>query len=209
MPPASARAGRRRDPPCGGPSAPGVNWDSTRRRAASPKRRARSRSRRRRSTASASARAFLGGTRRPVSPSTTTSGFPPTRVATTGRPAAIASRRLFDIPSQTEERTNTSKWGRSLAAWGTAPRKRTPPFNPSCCARASRDGAERPVTDHHELRRRYRLRDERRGLQQFLVPSLPDETADGADHLIARRRPGGPPTGPLPPGGQARRCRWG
>ena len=93
----------------------------------------------------------------PSRPSTTTSGFPPTRVATTGRPAAIASRRLFDIPSQTEERTNTSKWGRSLAAWGTAPRKRTPPFSPELPRPRLEGRAQRAVTDHHELRRRARL----------------------------------------------------
>ncbi len=39
----------------------------------------------------ASAATSPGATRRPVSPSSTLSGMPPARVATTGRPCAIAS----------------------------------------------------------------------------------------------------------------------
>jgi len=47
-------------------------------------------------------------TSRPVSPSTTTSGTPPTALATTGRPAAIASRIEIGIPSESDESTKTS-----------------------------------------------------------------------------------------------------
>ena len=40
-----------------------------------------------------------GGTRKPFTPSRTTSGMPPTRLATTGRPAAIASSTAIGSPS--------------------------------------------------------------------------------------------------------------
>ena len=43
------------------------------------------------------------GTTRPVSPSATASGLPPTRVATTARPARIASSSVTESPSRTED----------------------------------------------------------------------------------------------------------
>src|SRR5213593_3324728 len=45
----------------------------------------------------------------PVSPSRTASGMPPTRVATTGRAAAMASSSELGNPSPREESTETSK----------------------------------------------------------------------------------------------------
>ncbi len=59
-------------------------------------------------SARASAPASSGGTRSPVSPSTTASGIPSTRVATTGRPLAIASRQTSGNPSQREGTTTTA-----------------------------------------------------------------------------------------------------
>ena len=47
----------------------------------------------------ASAVAFSGGTSRPLTPFSTTSGMPPTGVATTGAPQAIASTRTLGMPS--------------------------------------------------------------------------------------------------------------
>ena len=58
--------------------------------------------------ASAIAGASRGGTSRPVSPSTTTSGMPPAVVATMGRAAAIASSSDVPSPSVTELITKTS-----------------------------------------------------------------------------------------------------
>src|SRR6267143_2791332 len=49
-----------------------------------------------------------GGTRRPVSPSTTTSLIPPTRVATTGVSHAIASRLMIPNGSYTDGHANTA-----------------------------------------------------------------------------------------------------
>ena len=49
-------------------------------------------------------------TRTPVRPSSTSSGVPPTRVAITGRPAAIASSTTFGVPSQSDVSQN---WSRS------------------------------------------------------------------------------------------------
>src|SRR5438132_1693635 len=48
---------------------------------------------------SASSSVAPSSTRKPSSPSRTTSGTPPTRVATTGRPAARASIALTGVPS--------------------------------------------------------------------------------------------------------------
>src|SRR5690606_4351092 len=54
------------------------------------------------------------GTNRPVSPGRTTSRLPPTSVATTGSPAAIASSRVIAIPSLRDESTNRSASARKL-----------------------------------------------------------------------------------------------
>src|SRR5437762_270854 len=64
---------------------------SARRRPAAPNRARSAGSRSRRTTAAAKAGASPGGTRYPVSPSSTISGIPPAAAATTGRPTAIAS----------------------------------------------------------------------------------------------------------------------
>ena len=58
---------------------------------------------------SASACVSRGRTRNPVSPSSTTSGTPPTLVATTGRPAASASMIVTGVPSLAEVRTTASQ----------------------------------------------------------------------------------------------------
>ena len=53
--------------------------------------------------------ASRGGTSSPVEPGTTRSGMPPTRVASTGRPAAIASRIEYGRPSQSVISPNASQ----------------------------------------------------------------------------------------------------
>ena len=60
-----------------------------------------------RSIAAASSPGVTGVTSSPVSPSTTSSGSPPTRDATTGSPAAIASKTEIGRPSERVERTKT------------------------------------------------------------------------------------------------------
>ena len=61
------------------------------------------------SSRSASACVSWGRTRKPVSPSSTTSGTPPTFVATTGRPAASASMIVTGVPSLTDVSTTASQ----------------------------------------------------------------------------------------------------
>ena len=57
---------------------------------------------------SASASGSAGGTNSPVRPASTNSGLPPTAVAITGRPLAIASKIVFEMPSASDGRTNIS-----------------------------------------------------------------------------------------------------
>ena len=59
--------------------------------------------------ARASASLSAGGTSRPVRPSLTSPPFAPTCVATTGNPAAMASRIVFETPSASEGRTKQSR----------------------------------------------------------------------------------------------------
>ena len=76
----------------------------------------------------------LGGTRNPVSPSRINSAFPPTLVATTGFPATMDSRIVFDIPSFNEDMTETSHAARSRGMSRRAPAKITRPVSPSVWA---------------------------------------------------------------------------
>ncbi len=54
------------------------------------------------------------GTRLPVSPSATTSGMPPTALATTAVSQAIASRLTMPSGSYTDGQTNTVAW---VSSW--------------------------------------------------------------------------------------------
>ena len=77
-----------------------------------------------------------GGTSRPVSPSTTASGFPPTSHATTGSPAAIASRIALENPSSREGWTKRSEARRRSGTSVRLPTKRTDPSIPRSRTRA-------------------------------------------------------------------------
>src|SRR6184192_1826976 len=55
-----------------------------------------------------------GGTRSPSTPSSSASGLPPTRVATTGAPAAIDSRIVLERPSLSDGSTDTETAGPAL-----------------------------------------------------------------------------------------------
>src|SRR3990172_4619635 len=59
-------------------------------------------------SAAARARASRSAARKPVSPSSTTAGTPPTRVATTGRSAASASIAATGVPSFADVRRRAS-----------------------------------------------------------------------------------------------------
>ncbi len=83
---------------------------------------------------------FPGGTSTPAPPSRT-SCVPPTAVATTGRRAAMASRRALDIPSAFEGRTKTSMAASGRRTSASIPVKRTISATPS--AAASRASAAR------------------------------------------------------------------
>jgi hypothetical protein len=68
-----------------------------------------------RTIASAKASADPAAVSSPVTPLTITSRFPPTSVATAGRPDAMASSRAIETPSLTDDSTNTSASARSGA----------------------------------------------------------------------------------------------
>ena len=67
-----------------------------------------------RSTAAAAADGSPGSNRKPVSPSTTCSGTPPTRVATTGTPAAIASSTVYGRPLVVARQQEARRFGQQL-----------------------------------------------------------------------------------------------
>ena len=99
-------------------------------------------------TASASAAGSSGGTRRPLTPSRTTSGMPPTRVATTGSAVAIASMRAFGKASDRDGSTNRSWSRRTGATSRDSPTKRRRLLTPSAraSARAARASGRRRRT---------------------------------------------------------------
>ena len=97
------------------------------------------------------ARGLSGSTSKPVSPSTTSSGIPPTRVATTGRPAAIASRTPSGKLSAREGWTRTSSSGSRSRTSATKPWKRA--STPAACACRSSPVAQRAVAVELESQR--------------------------------------------------------
>ena len=66
-----------------------------------------------------------GGTKNPVSPSTTSSGTPPTFVATTGLPDAIASSSAMGRPSDSDGSAKRSITASNARTSSLKPRKRT------------------------------------------------------------------------------------
>ena len=93
-----------------------------------------------------------GSTRRPVSPSTTCSGTPPTRDATTGSPAAMASRTETGCPSDRLASTKTSAAASSCGtSWRSRVSGRRPRARPS--GSPPPGAAGRPVADDHRLER--------------------------------------------------------
>src|SRR5437588_8728447 len=130
---ASARAEARRE-----------KRSSSRRRLASPIEARRRRSESSSTSAPASAAASPAGTRRPPSPATTASGLPPTSVASTGRPLAIASSKAFEKPSVSEGRRKRSAAARRGRGSSSSPAKTTLPARPRRPARPSRAARSGP-----------------------------------------------------------------
>ena len=129
-------------PPAAGARGPGSGRPAGRPRAGSrSRRRARDRPRRAGSgtsgsratqaIAEASAPGSDGGTSRPYWPWMTSSGIPPTLVATTGTPAASASTSAIERPSWMLERTKVSRPGSSSGTSSRIPRNRTASSSPS------------------------------------------------------------------------------
>ena len=84
----------------------------------------------------------VGSTSTPCRPSSMTSGVPPTRVARTGRPSAIASRITLDMPSRSDGATSrsaafiraaTSERSPSSRARSSSFRSRMRAASVSCC----------------------------------------------------------------------------
>lgn len=118
---------------------------STRARPALPISLAKSGSRRRRKIAVASACGSRGGTSNPEISSATTSGVPPTCVATTGRPRAIASSSVSETPSVIDERTYMLVPLKSAATSPTSPRNRTCRSKPRADVRTRKSPRHAPA----------------------------------------------------------------
>ena len=101
--------------------------------------------------AQASRDGSLGGTRRPVRPSRTASGVPPTSVATTALEAAMASRIEFGNASLVEQSTDTSNNPCRLGACARCPAKWTTDSMPSVGRERLQARPFRPVSHHHHV----------------------------------------------------------
>src|SRR5205809_550913 len=144
----------------------------TRSRPAWPSRQARSRSSSTRPMARARAAGSRGATSRPVAPSSTASGMPPTRVATTGTPAAMDSSAVLGMPSLSEGSTETATWDRTSATSFRAPE-------------ASDVDA---VADHPDLRGVVPLGDERLSDRLGVRQNAVRQAADVSVHAPLKRR---------------------
>ena len=128
----------------------GLGAENRRGARASPRRPSPRGGRARATTAAASSRGRFGATSAPVTPSSTTSGSPPTRVATTGVPAASASAATVPNGSSTRlGTTRTSRCAHQAAASSTQPKCSTSRRRPHRLAR-TRVGAEGVVADEDD-----------------------------------------------------------
>ncbi len=157
-------------------------------------------------TAAASAPGFSEGTSE-ASPSPTTSGTPPTAVATTGTPAAIASNSTIGVPSVRELRTKTSKARIRRPAPGTAPGHTTRAATPSRSALRAQRRLLRAVAHQHGGDGR--LGQQRQGAQQDVGPLLAREPPHPSDHRsVGRSAEGGARLGRGTGNRPARPRRW-
>ena len=116
-------------------------------RACRPKLRRLSSSVNKSTSAAASAATSCGSTRCPVRPSATASGTPPTRVATTGMPAAMLSRIDIGSASRYDGSANTQACFSNsvLASSSTQPAKRIDCSAPSERASSCQRGSSSPT----------------------------------------------------------------
>ena len=135
----------------------------------------------RRPIRSAKAASSSRSTSQPVTPSTTTSGTPPTRVATAGRPLAAASISTSGVPSLSDEFTTMSDAACHTGIASLQPANRT--ASPQAEGRGLRLqlGPQRPIADDAQPGLRVRRVD--RG-------EHPQQAVDALDlRQPARRRP--------------------
>ena len=145
-----------------------------------------------------------GSTSRPSTPSVTTSGMPPTRVATQASPVAMASSSAIGKPSNRELRANTSKAGSSSSTSRREPANVDPlgqaAGRPACRRGRPRAGPTRPAPAGPRVVAADGGRPEQRGLVL-----LGREVADRADH--AAPSPSSPSAARAAAGGHGRWAR--
>ena len=102
--------------------------------------------------ASAKAPVLCGGTTMPVSPERTSSGTPPTPVATTGTAAAIASRMTFGDPSHADDEHEPVGGTQQIRDIGSATEKPNRRIDPQFRGEGLERPAQRTVTRNREGR---------------------------------------------------------
>ena len=147
----------------------------------------------------ASAPGSFGSTSKPVTPSSTASAAPPTRVATTGTPAAMDSSSTLDSPSLSEGNTETETCDRISGTSSRRPVKTTRPSRPrratdaaSACAVSLVGG--RGLPDDQEARGRVLGLQDRGRLEEILEAlaraqprhDRDERTALGEPELVAQ-----------------------
>ncbi len=136
--------------------------------------------------AAARAGASSGGTRSPHAPPSRASGTPPTRVAQTGTPAAIASRTANGRPSRWEGRTKTSAAPRQRAGSVRQPAKTTRPAG-RVAGGAAEVGLEDAVADEDQAGARARpSATVRKASRSDAVALLGAEAAERDDREVGR-----------------------
>ena len=131
------------------------------------------------------------GSRMPFTPSSTTSGSPPARLATTGEPQAIASSAASPNDSVCEGRTKRSLAWSSDATESSRPRKRTSPATPELASLVLGVDPLGTVA-HHDQGRGHRPADPREHPHHVLHPLHLTEVGDVGDHLGALGREAAP-----------------
>ena len=130
-----------------------------------------------------------GGTSTPVSPSTTTSGMPPARVATIGRLAAIASSSDVPRPSVTELITNRSSPFSTASTSVRKPAKHDVLGEVQMLDLVLERRAKLALAEHEEARLRHVAHHDRGRVDQVLLSLVRHQRGDVADDQRVRREP--------------------
>ena len=145
--------------------------------------------------ACARAGASSGGTRRPVRWSSTRPGVPPTRVPTTGRPVAMASRTTFEQASLSEARTKMSTLLQGLRRFSRGPSQLDAARQTQRPDPRLEVASEWAVAPDDEPGSGSPSRDDGRGLEELHEPLLGAQVGQGCngrDLAAVRRRRRGP-----------------